>query len=120
LRDGRRETIAVNDGDFVFPQNGSMTDVSIVLASKPHFPNQPADVQVFWGYSLFPDRVGDFVPKPMAECNGAEILRELCAHLRFDPEPRERRSRPHRPLSHRIHTRTQPLIERLRQSAGFE
>ena len=60
--------------------------MSIVLAHQPHFPNQPAGVQVFWGYSLFPDRVGNFVPKPMAECHGAEILRELCGHLRFDPE----------------------------------
>ena len=60
--------------------------MSIVLAYQPHFPKQPADVQVFWGYSLFPDRVGNFVPKPMAECNGAEILRELCGHLRFDQE----------------------------------
>ncbi len=60
--------------------------MSIVLAHQPHFINQPADVQVFWGYTLFPDRVGDFVPKPMAECNGAEILRELCGHLRFDLE----------------------------------
>ena len=60
--------------------------MSIVLAHQPHFLNQPADVQVFWGYSLFPDRVGDFVPKPMAECNGAEILQELCGHLRFDLE----------------------------------
>jgi oleate hydratase len=60
--------------------------MSIVLAHQPHFPNQPDDVQVFWGYSLFPDRVGNFVPKPMSECNGAEILLELCGHLRFDPE----------------------------------
>jgi oleate hydratase len=60
--------------------------LSIVLAFQPHFPNQPADVQVFWGYSLFPDRVGNYVPKPMADCNGAEILQELCGHLRFDPE----------------------------------
>jgi oleate hydratase len=60
--------------------------MSIVLAWQPHFPKQPAGVQVFWGYSLFPDRVGNFVPKPMAECHGAEILRELCGHLRFDPE----------------------------------
>jgi oleate hydratase len=59
---------------------------SIVLAHQPHFVNQPADVQVFWGYALFPDRVGSFVPKPMAECNGADILRELCGHLRFDLE----------------------------------
>ena len=60
--------------------------MSIVLAFQPHFPNQPAGVRVFWGYALFPDRVGDFVPRPMTECNGAEILRELCGHLRFDPE----------------------------------
>jgi len=174
LRQGRSERISVNDGDFVFVQNGSMTAasslgsmtsaprkltgadsggwtlweklaegrpqfgnpaafnrciaqscwesftvtlqdpaffdqmtrfsgnqpgigglvtfkdsnwlMSIVLAFQPHFPNQPAGVQVFWGYSLFPDRVGNFVAKPMDECNGAEILRELCGHLRFDPE----------------------------------
>ena len=60
--------------------------LSIVLAFQPHFASQPADVHVFWGYSLFPDRVGNFVPKSMAECNGAEILEELCGHLRFDPE----------------------------------
>ncbi len=60
--------------------------MSIVLAHQPHFLNQPADVQVFWGYSLFPDRIGNFVPKAMEECNGTEILRELCGHLRFDLE----------------------------------
>ncbi len=58
--------------------------MSIVLAHQPHFPNQPEDVQVFWGYSLFPDRIGNFVAKPMEECNGSEILQELCGHLRFD------------------------------------
>ncbi|MFZ6675627.1 oleate hydratase [Undibacterium sp. Xuan67W] len=60
--------------------------MSIVLAHQPHFANQPEDVQVFWGYALFPDRIGDFVAKPMADCNGEEILRELCGHLRFDLE----------------------------------
>ena len=58
--------------------------MSIVLAHQPHFLNQPANAQVFWGYALFPDRVGNFVPKPMADCNGAEILQELCGHLHFD------------------------------------
>ena len=174
VRAGKTETIAVSDGDFVFLQNGSMTDasslgsiasapaklakaashswsvweklakgrtefgkpsvfnssiarsywesftvtlktpaffnlmqeftgneagtgglvtfkdsnwlLSIVLAHQPHFRNQPEGVQVFWGYSLFPDRIGDFVPKAMADCTGAEILKELCGHLRFEPE----------------------------------
>ena len=60
--------------------------MSIVLAHQPHFRTQPDNVQVFWGYALYPDRVGNFVPKPMTECSGAEILQELCGHLRFDLE----------------------------------
>ena len=58
--------------------------MSVVLYHQPHFLNQPQNVQVFWGYALHPDRVGDFVPKAMADCGGADILRELCGHLNFD------------------------------------
>jgi oleate hydratase len=60
--------------------------MSVVLAHQPHFAGQPEGVQVFWGYALHPDRVGDFVAKPMSECSGAEILQELCGHLNFDRE----------------------------------
>jgi oleate hydratase len=60
--------------------------MSIVLAHQPHFIGQPDGVQVFWGYALHPDRIGDFVAKPMSECSGAEILQELCGHLNFDLE----------------------------------
>jgi oleate hydratase len=58
--------------------------MSIVLAHQPHFANQPEGVYVFWGYALHPDRVGDFVAKPMSDCGGGDILRELCGHLNFD------------------------------------
>ena len=60
--------------------------MSIVLAHQPHFRNQPSDSQVFWGYSLFPDLLGNYVAKPMSDCTGAEILTELQGHLRFDAE----------------------------------
>ena len=60
--------------------------MSVVLAHQPHFPSQPANIQVFWGYALSPDRIGNFVSKPMADCDGAQILHELCGHLRFDLE----------------------------------
>ena len=60
--------------------------MSVVLAHQPHFLNQPAGVSVFWGYALLPDRVGDFVPKAMADCSGMEILEELRGHLHLDPE----------------------------------
>lgn len=58
--------------------------MSVVLPHQPHFLNQPHDVEVFWGYGLFPDEAGNFVPKKMADCTGAELLEELAHHLRFD------------------------------------
>lgn len=64
----------------------TMTDsnwfMSIVIARQPHFPNQPKDVKILWGYGLYPDRKGNFVNKTMAECSGAEILQELFFHLK--------------------------------------
>ena len=60
--------------------------MSIVIPHQPHFASQPDNVQVFWGYALAPDRIGNFVAKPMSECNGQELLHELCGHLRFDLE----------------------------------
>ncbi len=45
--------------------NDSNWMMSTVLAHQPHFINQPADVQLFRGYSLFPDRIGNFVAKPI-------------------------------------------------------
>ncbi|MCJ1406068.1 hypothetical protein MMC19_000133 [Ptychographa xylographoides] len=60
--------------------------MSIVVPHQPHFLDQPDDVQVFWGYGLFPARRGNFVDKPMALCSGADILTELLGHLRFPPD----------------------------------
>ncbi len=41
--------------------------LSFALNSQPHYRNQPSEVQVFWAYGLHPDRVGNFVAKPMTE-----------------------------------------------------
>jgi len=57
--------------------------LSIVIARQPHFPTQPKEVKIFWGYGLFPDRKGNHVDKTMAECSGAEILEELYYHLKI-------------------------------------
>jgi len=58
--------------------------MSIVIARQPHFPNQPEDVKIFWGYGLYPDRKGNYINKTMAECTGAEILEELWFHLKIE------------------------------------
>jgi len=57
--------------------------MSFVIARQPHFPNQPGDVKVFWGYGLYPDRKGNYVNKTMEECNGKEMLEELWYHLKI-------------------------------------
>ena len=63
--------------------------LSIVLPHQPHFRNQPADVQVLWGYALNVDAPGDFVDKAMSACTGREILTELLGHLGFQDEKQE-------------------------------
>ncbi|KAF2801087.1 67 kDa myosin-cross-reactive antigen family protein [Melanomma pulvis-pyrius CBS 109.77] len=57
--------------------------MSIVVPHQPHFVDQPRDIDVFWGYGLFPDKEGNFVKKPMTDCTGREILTELLGHLHF-------------------------------------
>lgn len=44
--------------------------MSIALAHLPNFRNQPEQVKVFWGYGLYPDNIGDYVKKKMADCTG--------------------------------------------------
>ncbi|SUJ25834.1 Oleate hydratase [Sphingobacterium spiritivorum] len=63
--------------------------MSIVVAAQPHFKAQDADTTIFWGYGLYPDRVGDYINKPMIDCTGEEILTELIRHLHFENDEHE-------------------------------
>ena len=53
--------------------------ISFVLYNK-YFPDQPADVNVFWADGQCSEAVGDFIKKPMRECTGAEMFAELLYH----------------------------------------
>ena len=57
--------------------------MSIVVAAQPHFKAQDPDTTIFWGYGLYTDHVGDYVKKPMRDCTGAEILKELLHQLHW-------------------------------------
>ncbi|GLB05711.1 hypothetical protein AtubIFM57258_001000 [Aspergillus tubingensis] len=57
--------------------------LSINLPQQPLFPDQPAHVQVLWGYAMYPEREGDYVKKPMLECSGQEIMEEILTQLNF-------------------------------------
>jgi oleate hydratase len=51
---------------------------------NPAYPGQSPDQDIWWGYGLNPDAVGDFVKKRMSDCAGEELLRETFAHLRLE------------------------------------
>ncbi len=70
-------------GLITFPDSNWL--LSIVLPHQPHFIDQPADVDVFWGYGLNVDRPGNFVKFPMTSCSGSQIMNELFGHLAIDP-----------------------------------
>lgn len=57
--------------------------LSLSIPPQPMFPDQPHDVQVVWGYALLPERIGNFVRKPMFSCCGEEIMMEVLQLLNF-------------------------------------
>lgn len=91
-------TITFTDDSIVFPHllelTGDLPGMGGVVTIKdsnwmmswtapkqPHFINQPDNVKVLWAYGLFPDAVGNYVNKKMADCTGRELLEELCYHM---------------------------------------
>lgn len=57
------------------------------IPTQPVFVHQPANIRIFWGFALFARRQGDYVRKPMYDCSGAEITKELLGHLHFASQP---------------------------------
>ncbi len=55
--------------------------ISLVVHHQPHFGAQKPNETVFWGYSLYPRRTGDFVKKPFIEMTGREMLTETLGQL---------------------------------------
>lgn len=60
--------------------------ISFSIFHQPEILDQPKGTYVWWGYGLYPERIGDFVKKRMDECTGAEILEEVLRQLRFDDQ----------------------------------
>ena len=61
---------------------------SINTPPQPAFPGQPGNVQVLWGYGLRSGEVGKLVGKPMVDCTGEEVLREVLFQIGY-PHPDE-------------------------------
>jgi oleate hydratase len=70
-----------------FQHKDSNRLTSITVPHQPYFLNQPKNIQVFWGYALSVERFGNIVQKPMIECTGQEILKEILGLLDFPEHP---------------------------------
>ena len=55
--------------------------MSWTINRQPQFREQPRDHCLVWVYSLFTDKPGDYIKKPMRECTGKEICMEWLYHL---------------------------------------
>ena len=55
--------------------------LSWTINRQPQFRAQPKDHCLVWVYSLFTDKPGDYIKKPMRECTGKEICMEWLYHI---------------------------------------
>lgn len=55
--------------------------MSWTINRQPQFRNQPRGHCLVWVYSLFTDKPGNYIKKPMRECTGKEICMEWLYHL---------------------------------------
>ena len=55
--------------------------LSWTLNRQQQFRDQPKDQLCVWVYSLFSDKPGNYVKKPMRECTGEEICQEWLYHI---------------------------------------
>lgn len=67
-------------GGIVTAQDSSWL-LSWTINRQPHYPTQPENQTVVWLYSLFTDKPGDYVNKPMRHCSGYEVTQEWLYHL---------------------------------------
>jgi oleate hydratase len=74
---GRNGMVTLKDSSWL---------LTISTYKQPQYLDQPKDVLVWWGYGLYPDKIGDYVRKPMSQCNGSEILEETLRQLKWDSD----------------------------------
>lgn len=55
--------------------------MSWTINRQGQYKQQPANDICVWVYSLFTDRDGDYIKKPMRDCTGEEIIKEWLYHI---------------------------------------
>ena len=58
--------------------------LTLTIFHQPEVITEPPGTKLWWGFLLYPGRIGDFVKKPGNACTGAEILEEVLRQLRFE------------------------------------
>lgn len=93
--------------------------LSLCIPAQPVFHRQPDTVRVLWGFALFPEGIGASTKKPMLQCSGKEIMKELLQHLDYPSEllfqrtvtiPRVMPRMSSILLAHSVEERPEPII----------
>lgn len=63
--------------------------LSIVIPAQPYVKDQDMSTTIVYGYGMYTQKNGDYVNKPLRECNGEEILKELLYHLHILEEEKD-------------------------------
>lgn len=79
-RSGMNGLVTIKDSNWV---------LSFVVPKDPHYRDQPENVKVVWAYALRLDEPGNLINKPMQECTGEEMFRELLYHLGLEQDTEE-------------------------------
>lgn len=58
-------------------------ELSLCIPTQPVFSQQPENIHVIWGFALFPKTSGNYIQKPMENCSGTEITKEVLGHLNY-------------------------------------
>ena len=73
---GRGGLVTLKDSGWV---------LSLSIFHQPEIIGQPEGTKVWWGYGLYPERIGDFVRKRMDRVHRrGDPARRCCGNLRFD------------------------------------
>lgn len=66
---------------------------SWTINRQPQFKDQKPNETIIWFYSLFTDRPGDYIKKPMRDCTGVEVCEEWLYQIEY-PKAISSTSRP--------------------------
>jgi len=63
--------------------------ITFTIFPQPHFLEQPPAEKIWWGWGLYPYRIGNFIKKPMLSAAAQRFLMRFCRTSTSQKTPKE-------------------------------